>query len=269
MKRIFVLLAVGAFVGFSVGIFFDYHRPLEFRMRAVGTEENTASVSRGALEKINSEQSDRFYLVTKVIDGDTLILNYLDKTETVRLIGVDTPETVDPRKPIQCFGSEASSFVKKLLEGKQVRIETDTSQGERDRYGRLLVYVFYNGENVNEKIITEGYGQEYTYHIPYKYRAEFKSAETSARTGKRGLWADSACDSVSNAKREESPPQPKAGAGSYSGSGDYVCTGNTYNCSNFNTREEAFRVFMICGGSENDVHMLDQDGDGIPCENLP
>ncbi len=133
------------------------------------------------------------FVVTRVVDGDTIVVTTPGSTEKVRLIGVDTPETVDPRKPVQCFGKDASDFTKSLLTGKSVRLERDPTQDDRDKYGRLLRYVFLGNININEKIIAEGYGHEYTYRAPYKYQTEFKTAERLARESKRGLWADGAC----------------------------------------------------------------------------
>lgn len=133
-------------------------------------------------------------LVTRVVDGDTIIVLIDGVSEKVRLIGVDTPETVDPRKPVQCFGKEASSFTKALTLNKQIRLEIDPSQGDRDKYGRMLRYVFLeDGTLVNQKIIADGYGHEYTYRIPYKYQIEFKEAQRSAREFQKGLWAQGAC----------------------------------------------------------------------------
>lgn len=80
--------------------------------------------------------------VISVTDGDTLKINLNGNIETLRLIGIDTPETVDPRKPVQCFGQESSDKAKQLLSGKKVSLEADPTQGERDQYGRLLRYVF-------------------------------------------------------------------------------------------------------------------------------
>lgn len=132
-------------------------------------------------------------VVTRVVDGDTIVATTFGVPEKVRLIGVDTPETVDPRKPVQCFGKEASDFTKSLLANKSVRLERDPTQNDRDKYGRLLRYVFLDGTNISEKIISEGYGHEYTYRIPYKYQTEFKNAERLAREAKKGLWADGVC----------------------------------------------------------------------------
>ena len=134
------------------------------------------------------------YAVFKVIDGDTISIIKDNKTVTLRLIGLDTPETVGPRKPVQCFGKAASDKAKELLTGKTVRLELDPSQGLLDKYRRTLAYVFLrDGTLFNEYMIAEGYGHEYTYNLPYKYQKEFKEAEARARAEKRGLWADDTC----------------------------------------------------------------------------
>lgn len=133
-------------------------------------------------------------IVTRVVDGDTIIADINGAQEKIRLIGVDTPETVDPRKPVQCFGKEASAFTKNLLEGKEVRLEHDSSQGDRDKYGRLLRYVFLPDDTfINKEIIAQGYGHEYTYRTPYQHQADFRVAERSARETQRGLWSPTAC----------------------------------------------------------------------------
>jgi len=110
------------------------------------------------------------------------------------LIGVDTPETVDPRKPVQCFGKEASDFTKAHLKGRDITIETDDSQNIHDKYGRLLGYVILaDGTNFNKQLIEEGFAHEYTYKTPYKYQTEFKTAEKNAKDGDKGLWNPTAC----------------------------------------------------------------------------
>lgn len=127
-------------------------------------------------------------LVTKVIDGDTIVVN--DKL-TVRFIGIDTPETVDPRRPVACFGKEASNKTKSLLSGKDVILQKDVS--ETDKYGRLLRYVFLplpDGQNlfVNDYLVREGYAKVLTYPPDVKYNEQFRQAEREARENKRGLW---------------------------------------------------------------------------------
>jgi len=132
--------------------------------------------------------------VVRVVYGDTIVVQINGVQEKIRLIGVNTPETVDPRRPVECFGKEASTFTKSLLTDQQIRIESDPSQGDRDKYGRLLRYVFLaDGTLVNEEIITEGYGYEYTYRTHYLYQTEFKKAQKGAQAQKKGLWAEGVC----------------------------------------------------------------------------
>lgn len=148
----------------------------------------------GYLGRSNSGLGET-YKVAKVIDGDTIEIDRYGKIETVRLIGVDTPETVDPRKPVQCFGKEASDNSKALLLGKRVRIETDPLVGERDKYNRLLAYVWLDDKQMlNQLLISGGYAHEYTYRSQrYKYQDQFKQAEMAARESGAGLWADNTC----------------------------------------------------------------------------
>jgi micrococcal nuclease len=132
--------------------------------------------------------------VVKVVDGDTVDVNLDGQEVRLRLIGINTPESVDPRRPVECFGREASDTAKELLSGQTVRLEADTSQDDRDRYDRLLRYVWLpDGRMFNYEMVAQGYAYEYTYNTPYKYQAEFKQAEQAAREGQAGLWAPSTC----------------------------------------------------------------------------
>ena len=131
-------------------------------------------------------ESDETILCTRVIDGDTIEISYFGKKEKVRLIGVDTPETMHPQKPIEYFGKEASAFTKKMVEGKKIKLEF--GQNRRDKYKRLLAYVFLkDGTFVNSEIIKQGYGHAYT-KFPFRYMNEFRQYEREARIRKRGLW---------------------------------------------------------------------------------
>ncbi|MDO8514257.1 MAG: thermonuclease family protein [bacterium] len=204
------------------------------------------------------------YPVVKVVDGDTLAILMNGKSVTLRLIGLDTPETVDPRKPVQCFGKEASEEAKEVLAGKTVRLEMDPSQGELDKYGRTLAYVFLSdGMSFNKYMISEGYGHEYTYNLPYKYQSEFKAAEKQAREEKKGLWG------LEQSQSDCSPEPVSPSETGFRADGTHDCSRNTYNCSSFKTQSEAQRVFDLCGGTANDVHKLDSDKDGRVCESLP
>ncbi len=136
-----------------------------------------------------------YYEVTSVIDGDTIHVNIDGTDEKVRFIGINTPETVDPRTQVQCFGKEASDRLKDLANGKLVRLEYDDSQSLRDAYGRLLAYVYLEDDQMlNRKMIADGYAYEYTYLTPYKYQSEFRELQNIARVSGRGLWNPDTCD---------------------------------------------------------------------------
>ncbi|MBT4121002.1 MAG: thermonuclease family protein [Candidatus Magasanikbacteria bacterium] len=149
------------------------------------------------------------FLVTNVVDGDTIDVNINGTSQRLRLIGLDTPETKDPRKPVQCFGQEASDQAVKLLLNKKVRLETDPTQGELDKYNRLLRYVIReDGLFFNKWMIQNGYAHEYTYDTPYKYQQEFKGAEKDAQNNKLGLWADNVCDNFNLQETEDVIEEP-------------------------------------------------------------
>ena len=136
--------------------------------------------------KIDSNQE---YQVANVLDGDTFEVKMGKKIQTVRMIGVDTPETVDPRKPVQCFGKEASQKTKSMLSHHIVRLHTDTTKSITDKFGRLLAYVYLeNGLFMNEFLLKEGYAREYTYGKAYSLQKEFRTLEMVAKQGKVGLW---------------------------------------------------------------------------------
>jgi micrococcal nuclease len=133
------------------------------------------------------------YTVLRVVDGDTIWVDNGGRVK-IRMIGLDTPETVDPRKPVQCFGRQASAQAKTILGGQSVYLETDPSQDTLDKYGRTLAYVWTaSGRLFNLDMIADGYAFEYTYDLPYRYQADFKTAEDDARTQSRGLWSPGAC----------------------------------------------------------------------------
>jgi micrococcal nuclease len=133
-------------------------------------------------------------IVSNVVDGDTLDVTIGGVEQRIRMLGMDTPETKHPSKPVECFGQEASEQASALLQGQVVLLEADQSQGDADRYGRLLRFVWLpDGRLVNFVLIAEGYAFEYTYNRPHHYQAQFQAAETAAREQQAGLWAASAC----------------------------------------------------------------------------
>ena len=155
-------------------------------------------------EQINSETNFISYKVDRVIDGDTIKVFINSQSETIRLIGINTPETIHPEKAVECFGLEASLKLKELLEGKNVYLEEDKTQNDRDKYNRLLRYVYRNDNLfINQWMIENGFGFEYTYEIPYIYQNEFRLAEKKAKIAKLGLWEEGVCDNFNNLITEE------------------------------------------------------------------
>lgn len=221
--------------------------------------ESKTTISQTAVNKTDK------VLVTKVIDGDTIQVIINGNNETLRLIGIDTPETVDPRKPVQCFGKEASTKAKLLLSGKSVRLESDPTQGEIDKYQRLLRYIFLeDGTNFNKLMISEGYAYEYTYNTPYKYQSEFKQAQKEAEAGSVGLWADNACVTSIPQSLPTTISEPVINPTSVRSfdNGEYTCAGKT-TCGQMVSCAEAKFYLNTCG-----VGKLDGDKDGVPCESL-
>lgn len=128
--------------------------------------------------------------VTRAVDGDTI---ELENGEKVRYVGINTPESVDPRRKVECFGEEASAFNKNLVEGKKVRLEKDIS--DRDKYGRLLRFVFLEDATlVNEVLVREGYAYASSYTPDISKKEFFREAEAEAMTNMRGLWRSDTCD---------------------------------------------------------------------------
>jgi micrococcal nuclease len=143
--------------------------------------------------------------VTRVVDGDTIEVLMGGATHKVRYIGIDTPETVDPRRPVECFGHEASERNRQLVEGRTVELEKDIS--ETDQYGRLLRYVWVEGEMVNATLVREGYAVASTYPPDVKYQELFLNLQREARDAGRGLWgpACNASTSLTNVQAEAFP----------------------------------------------------------------
>lgn len=132
--------------------------------------------------------------VVRVVDGDTIVaaIDGGAPDERVRLIGVDTPETVKPGSPVGCYGKAASAFTHRLLDGERVRLEQDVEP--RDRYGRLLAYVVRarDGLDVNAELVRRGFAQVLTIPPNVRHADRFLALQQAARRAGRGLWA--ACD---------------------------------------------------------------------------
>ena len=146
--------------------------------------------------KVAGTVSPGYYRVIKVEDGDTITIDMDGTQERVRFIGVDTPETQDPRKPVQCFGLAASNFTKELIGDQNVRLESDPLSDNRDRYNRLLRFVYLpDGRLVQVEIIKQGYGFAYT-SFPFSKSEEFLAYQRDAINHNLGLW--NACEPITN-----------------------------------------------------------------------
>jgi micrococcal nuclease len=164
------------------------HQPTTTRAPASGEQVLGAGAA-----VINAQPG--LWHVSRDVDGDTIDVTMGTQKETVRFLGIDTPETHDPRKPVQCFGQAAAAHTKALLEGKNVRLEPDPTNSDRDKYHRLLRYVYLpDGTLVNAELIRDGYAFAYTV-FPLTKLDEFRALEVQARETNRGLWAGCNVDS--------------------------------------------------------------------------
>lgn len=203
--------------------------------------------------------------VVDVIDGDTVDVLLNGEEVRLRLIGMDTPETVHPSRPVECFGREASEQARELLDSKTVQLEVDESQSRRDRFGRQLRYIWLpDGRLFNLEMIRQGYAFEYTYNVPYKYQAEFQQAQETAREEQRGLWSPDACEGErrpADATPQLSPAvSPTPAAEACDPSYPDVCIPSPP--PDLDCRDIEERLFTVL---PPDPHNFDGNGDGVGC----
>jgi micrococcal nuclease len=128
------------------------------------------------------------YSINHFVDGDTIAVNMNGKVETIRFVGIDTPETHKPNTPVQCYGPAAAAFTKNTIGNNRVRLASDPLSTDRDRYDRLLRYVYLpDGTLVNEKLIQNGYAFYYPY-FPFSKSTAFEADQQSAMAAHKGLW---------------------------------------------------------------------------------
>ncbi|MCH8200824.1 MAG: thermonuclease family protein [Chloroflexi bacterium] len=185
-------------------------------------------------------------LVVRVVDGDTIEVEVDGETYKVRYIGIDTPETVDPRRPVGCFGEEASAANKALVEGLIVGLEGDVS--DTDRFGRLLRYVWLNSqEMVNAILVRDGYAQASAYPPDVRYQELFDGLEAGARSAGRGLWGP-VCLETSAPTPAGSPAE---GACDYSGTSEAVIKGNI-------STNSGEKIYHVPGGGFYEQTVIDE-----------
>jgi micrococcal nuclease len=211
-------------------------------------------------------QNTQTVTVERVVDGDTIEVNpTLSWTEDVRLLGVDTPETVDPGEPVEPYGPEASAFTKQQLDGERVTLIFDKEK--TDQYGRALAYVRISGQSVtfNETLLKQGYAQLYVVPPNDRFEARFSQAQDQARQAQRGIWSlpkEQQCE--------------LADRGNGIGEGSPGCQGQVprpapdpgvdKDCSDFRSQAEAQAELER---DPSDPNNLDGDGDGEACETYP
>jgi micrococcal nuclease len=195
--------------------------------------------------------------LVRVVDGDTIVVRTDGKSgqETVRLIGIDTPETKKPNTPVQCYGKEASAFTTTLLTGKKIWLEQDTSN--RDQYGRLLRYVWVESGSsylfANEEIVGLGYANAGDYPPDTHYHDRLFAALNSARSQGLGMWGSCELQAMGTV---------------VPGAPDWW-TGGDLDCADFASQQDAQAFFEAMGGPKKDPDNLDENGDGVVCRSLP
>ncbi len=202
----------------------------------------------------SSDSTDELVKVVKVIDGDTI---KIETGEVVRLIGIDAPETLHPSKPVACFGKESSLKAREIMEGEFVELEKDVS--DRDKYGRLLRYVWKKEALINEILVREGYAMVSTYPPNIKYQNRLLEAQKLAREENKGLWAE--CNGKEDSTETEEPSVTKRQS-THFGTVSYICDCSK-TCNKITSCEEAQYQLEACG-----CKARDGDGDGIACDSL-
>jgi micrococcal nuclease len=210
----------------------------------------TSSASLGL--KMDNETKYTAAQVTEVVDGDTIHVLIDNKKETVRLVLVDTPETKHPTKPIEPFGPEASQFTKDLLAGKQVKLVPDVSV--RDRYGRLLMYVWVDDRMVNELLLEKGLARVAVFPPDVKYLEAFRAIQKKAQEAELGIW------SLENYVKDNGfePEATKKPSTKAPEKADEIFA----SCSAVRAAGKA----PIHKGDLGYSRLLDRDGDGVGCE---
>ncbi len=244
---------------------------------AKATKKPKAKVSRAVAHKTPQRAANAFvWPVIRVVDGDTVHVRYKGQDTTIRIIGIDTPETVSPSVPDECGGQDASSMAHQLLDGQKVRIQFDPSQGRHDKYGRTLAYLFLpRSGDYGLTMIRKGLATEYTYASAYRYQSAYRSAKQTAAAQGVGTWGK--CGSfdkplhttapqprhTTRAPRPTTQPAQPAQPAQNCTPGYSPCLppASDWDCGQL--RAKGLTPVRVTG---SDPYRLDADGDGTGCD---
>lgn len=212
--------------------------------------------------------------VTRIVDGDTI---EIEGGQKVRYIGINTPESKDPRKPVECFSAQATQKNTELVADKIIQLEKDVS--DTDRYGRLLRYVYVDGRMVNEILVKEGFAQASAYPPDIKYQDLFVQTQQQAQLQKLGLWGETCLQAsptptlvptkiprptatriptpkltLTTTSKTTAPAAPAISA--------YTCN-CAKTCPQMSSCDEAYYQLNVC-----ECKVRDGDHDGVPCESI-
>ncbi|WP_240468591.1 thermonuclease family protein [Gracilibacillus sp. YIM 98692] len=207
-------------------------------------------------DNTNASEKAPNAMVTRIVDGDTVKVQYQGEEETVRLLLVDTPETKHPDMPIQPYGPEASKFAEKTLAGEEIYLEFDGPK--RDHYDRLLAYIWINEQLFNQMLLEEGLARyAYVYDPPYTHSEELMKAQNRAKDAEKGIWSINGY--VTDEGFQAEPNQNET-----QDSTDHSEDDEVYyqNCSE---ARDAGVTPLYKGDPGYGTHM-DGDGDGVACE---
>jgi len=246
-------LSIGIVILLFIFVIFSLDDSKQTNLTGSAIEEvvlvNNQKISDAPIDKpdiaseitVSETTASETYEVTRIIDGDTIEVN---GGISVRLICIDTPERGED------YYNEASDYLENLILGKKVRLVKDIS--EVDRYDRLLRYIYFEEQFINEIMVREGYAKAYPYNPDTTFCPQIQDAEELAKSKALGIWGT-----------EEEEKEI------IEDSSDIVCSSNSYNCGDFSSQSSAQEVYDYCKSiGKGDIHRLDGDSDGQACETL-
>jgi endonuclease YncB( thermonuclease family) len=235
------------------------------KQRSTSTRQRVED-SRSVHSAPLARPAGKLHRVIEVVDGDTVDVAYRGSEVSVRVIGIDTPETVHPSVPVECGGPQASATAKRLLRGKRVRLVFDPSQGRTDYYGRTLAYIEVPGlGDFGLAMVRQGRAAEYTYDTAYARQSGYLAAQAQAQTHDRGVW--NKCYGIDTPLHKPAIPSQKPHAHNPRSAGGGNCDPGYDPCI------PPYPPDLDCSDVDgpirvlgDDPHGFDADGDGIGCD---